>query len=437
MAAFKRTVSLAEKIPTESPYRNMPTHTSVVKRILVLLLGVLFLIAAYWSYRLGRADLLFRKGTQESVSRAVDLLPGHSQYRVRRSEWNEAGRIADLKAAVALNRYNSQAWIELGLIAERQNDFAGAERCLLEAAEVDKTFVPRWTLANYYFRRQEEDEFWCWAREALEMSYGDVTALYRLCWRLSSDPSAILDQVIPEDPDHLVRYLLFLLKEDRLTAAEPVAARLIPTGGARHKAILLGYCDRLIAAKEVTAALETWNCLLVNRLLSYAVLSPGNGASLTNGDFAVPPLSHGFDWRVPSTNGIAASLSDAPKYLKISVSGRQPERCNLLVQYVPLVADSEYRFQYSFMTSGASPDSGLRWRVFDESTGAELASSAESLSRDDWGTGRLVFRTGAETTLARLTLRYERAPGTVRLEGSLALRKVSLELLGGPQDHVR
>ena len=44
---------------------------------------------------------------------------------------------------------------------------------LHEAARVDRTFDPRWTLANYYFRRQNWDEFWKWMRAAAEMSYGD------------------------------------------------------------------------------------------------------------------------------------------------------------------------------------------------------------------------------------------------------------------------
>ena len=51
-------------------------------RVGSLLLGFAFLTAAYWSFRLGKAELLIRRGTPESTEHAADLVPGNAATKV-------------------------------------------------------------------------------------------------------------------------------------------------------------------------------------------------------------------------------------------------------------------------------------------------------------------------------------------------------------------
>jgi len=64
-----------------------------------------------------------------------------------------------LTTSLRLNRYDAQADIGLGLQFEADGDFGRAEKKLLEAYEVDHTYLPRWSLANYYFRRDNIPAF--------------------------------------------------------------------------------------------------------------------------------------------------------------------------------------------------------------------------------------------------------------------------------------
>ena len=79
-------------------------------------------------------------------------------------------------------------WIDLGLSQERQGRFDQAEASLLHAAQVDKRLLPAWTLANFYFRRSNEGEFWRWANVASARVYDDFRPLLRLCDALEQDP---------------------------------------------------------------------------------------------------------------------------------------------------------------------------------------------------------------------------------------------------------
>ena len=62
----------------------------------------------------------------------------------------------------------------LGLAKERAGDFEGAARDLLRAAEVDRQYLPAWTLANFYFRRGDRPAFRNWVRRSAELAPGDL-----------------------------------------------------------------------------------------------------------------------------------------------------------------------------------------------------------------------------------------------------------------------
>src|ERR1700736_2383149 len=107
-------------------------------------------LASYWSCRLALADWLFRMNTPASVARAVALDADNAGYHSWLAEIQEHdGRdpTAELETAARLNPNDSAVRIRLGLRSESQRDFARAEKHLLEAAQIDKLFMPRWTLA--------------------------------------------------------------------------------------------------------------------------------------------------------------------------------------------------------------------------------------------------------------------------------------------------
>lgn len=397
-------------------------------------LAGLFAIAAlgsciYWCVRLAYADYLFHRGSSEDIARAIGLVPSNPGYYARRAHLEPGQRLASLEKALALNPRDSAAWIELGLLAEGRNDLPEAERCLLESARVDRTFNPRWTLANYYFRRtsatrpgqasqdRNVEEFWRWAREAVNIASDDLTPLFRLCWKMSRNADEICRRVLPDRPQALARFLSFLLAENHLEDGESVAQRLMAYPGPERVSGLLGYCDRLLETGRLSPALRLWNGLVSRNLVQSSLLDPEKGIVLTNGQFVAMPLQHGFDWRMPFVPGAAVAWMEAPGGLKISFSGRQPEQCALLIQRLPLLPGA-YRAEYEYRTSGIGDQSGVRW----EMAGAQSAY----LAGEGWKKETFRFCGPSSPALARLALAYRRPPGTVRIQGWLWLRAVRL-----------
>ncbi len=374
----------------------------------------------YWSLRLGYADRLFHAGSAGTVEQARRLAPGNAAYFASDSTDREA-----LRRAVAGNPRYPAGWIELGLLAEAAGDMAEAERCLLEAARVDRGYQPRWSLANFYFRRGEHEKFWPWARQAAQTAYYPQTPLFRLYWRLTQDASLILARGIPDRPDIRAQYLHFLLMENKLAEAEQASEAVLAAGRPADLPVLTIYCDRLIAGGRVASALNAWNVLCSRGLIPHPPLNPGQGGLVTNGDFAAPPLGAAFDWRLHPNQGLTATRTESPRALRFTLSGRQPEHCGLADQVLPAEPGLAYVVSYSSRDSGIPAGSGLRWRVSDLATGRELASAPLGGAGDDWRAESLRFVAPAGGGAVRLVLEYRRAPGTTRAEGTLWLRQVS------------
>ena len=86
-----------------------------------------------------------------------------------------------------MNPWDTRSRIELGLLAEAEGDQATATRYLLQAAEADHLFLPRWTLANYYFRRGDTALFWRWAKEAADRVHAALEKTYKEKLHLTRD----------------------------------------------------------------------------------------------------------------------------------------------------------------------------------------------------------------------------------------------------------
>lgn len=359
------------------------------KRAAELALAALLLWAAYWGLRLAWADFQFRKGTEEAQRRAAELVPFNAEYQAAIGNW---------KRAVELNDYLSEGWIKLGIDAESAGDWAAAERYLLKAASVDRQFEPRWALANFYFRRQRNDDFWKWMRLAAERSYGDRTGFFRLMMRVSQNVSEIADRTFPNDRNIRRDYAAFLIHEGNLEGAAFVAKTL--PDDEQSRGLVLELCDKLIHSGRGEQAWGLWR---------------GERALLLNAALATQPLNKGFDWRLHWRAGVNTSWT--PGQLRIELSGKQADPVDLVSQYVWIDEPGMYRFVYRYRTDGLARESGVHWTA----VGAEGAQGRQHLSSNDWQKQSFEFRTAKPKQVVRLELVYARTTGTVRQEGVVFL----------------
>lgn len=390
-------------------------------------------VAAAWSFRVAASDQFASTMTVSALERAIVWNPGLSFNYVRLSALvsdADPKRAEDLlQYAVALNPLDSRSWIDLALRHEMDGDLAAAERELLQATAIDRQYEPRWSLANFYFRRGDTTNFWPWAQKASAMLYSDPRPLFRLCDEIA-DGVNLLDRLNLHNPDVRASYLSYLLTRNRVELIRPVAQRILADAREADVPILLASCDRLLELHKAGEATEVWNGLAKSRRIPYGLLpAPGN-ASIVNGSFSSTPISQGFDWRTPDVGGVTAVREDGSGGLRLTFSGRQPESCTPLSQFIPVRESEHYKLEYLYSTSDVTDGSGLSWNVEYADVDNAAATAAPIPSENRTSTRTVAFETPPGCHLVRVSLKYQRAPGTTRIEGRIVLKQVSLRRAG-------
>ncbi len=303
--------------------------------------------------------------------------------------------------------YDSARWIDSGLENERSGNLAAAERDLIRAAQVDRLFQPRWTLAGFYFRRQNAGQFWIYALQALAVGQRDLGALFDLCWQTSSDPEEIWTRVMPDRKATWNEYLFYLMTTGKWPAAASTALRIASIADSADKTPLMNYCDLALEHGDRAGSSAVWKSLGQRGLLPF---SPGH--LLTNGDFRTVPSGRGFDWRIPANSGVSVSIRNGEA--TYSLSGFESERLTLLQQPLALDPEKTYRLEFDYKAGGASMANGLHW--------AADATQSEGLSAQEWTRGRFEFA----GTAASLMLTYQRPIGSSIAEGTISLRRLEV-----------
>jgi hypothetical protein len=149
-------------------------------------------------------------------------------------------------------------------------------------------------------------------------------------------------------------------------------------------------------------------------------------APLVNPEFGRPVPGPGLDWAVAHGAGFEVIPGTPPGGIKVTFSGRQPERVELLAQEVLLRGGQAWRLEFEYQTPGIEAGStSLGWRLGGQEAGPGRLSSEE------WTRGAAVWEVPEGLQVLRLALWSERPRGRARHEGELRLRGMSLRPVEG------
>jgi hypothetical protein len=371
-----------------------------------------------WNVRYAIADLAARRNQSGAARLAMRLIPENPAFAAQLAEeiysTDPAQSQRLLQRAVGQSRYDAPHWIELALLFEQANQLPQAEAALLAAAKVDATYLPSWSLANFYFRQGQPDRFWVWAKNAARVAPDDTAPLFRLAWYTSPDAAEVERQLALSRGPRGEQFVNFLMGQGETAAVGQAAGRLLETGSP----LLPGVCDWLIAQRRADLALPLWNDLAAGGRVPAA-----QTGQVANSDFARSPLSLGFDWRLPPVEGVSSFLNSNPNTLGFEFSGNEPDNFVLISQTVPVEPANRYTLTTAYRPQGIAAGSGLIWKVEDADT---VLARTGSLAAEQGGRASACFSAPSGASFVNLVLAYQRQPGTVRVEGKLSLESVRL-----------
>jgi hypothetical protein len=403
---------------TSSP-RPAPRWMASGAFAIVLLYGI------YSTLELIRAERLVGKATIHAVQRALELDRGNARYWLRYADLLDQSGLAAapaLQRAAEIDSLDASVWIRLGLEAEGRNDAPSAEKYLLQAAKVSRLYEPRWTLANFYFRRGAAGQFWLWARRALQLAPREPAALFQLCWSLSNDPAEIMEKALPGIGSVQRDYIEFLTAEERFTALALAVNRLENVTPADRDA-LLDATDAFLKHGMAEPALAAWNLLCRGGALHCEELNPALGRLVIGEDAAPEALGRGFGWHQDSIAGVVARTGGGQT--AVYLSGKQPEKLVAIRRWLPVIPAKQYILHMEYRTDGVAGKTGLRW----QSVNSPTLDADELIASPVWRERAVGISAPPDGRLMELGLTYSRVPGSVRIEGAIFTRRMRLELI--------
>ena len=398
--------------------------------------GLLVLICVFLTARSIRISVADWRAQQppDGLERALRLEPGDSVLLARaalaRNDGGDMSQAVDgqLLHAAEEDPLNANLLMALGLREEFRGNIKEAERYLVHAAEIDHTVKPAWTLANFYFRNDQQEKTWPMIRRALNLNplAFDPTPIFDLCWNETGDSKKILE-LMPARGLVPLQYLLYLMNRKKADAALDVWPRVLDSADPTDPFwvdSLTGFTDFLQQANRSPDAVRVWNQLIDRKIIVSGRLDPGAGVSIVDPDFRFPPIERGFGWRLAHESGV--SIAKAYSSLRLEFDGNEPEASVLFTTVAPLLPRRAYRLVWSTDASRLSStrDPGFAFQIVQQ-PGDSITACPPLLQGGD--TGACTFTSLPNTGGARLDLIYKRALGTTRVEGTLGINSVKLE----------
>jgi hypothetical protein len=376
-------------------------------------------LGIWQSLQYARADHYFDQDTEETIRTAIRLVPDGWPYYMRLAQFDSAHAEELLQTSIQLNPYNAQADVELGLQLESRGDFARAEKQLNEAYRVDHTYMPRWTLANYYLRRDNLPRFWEWARSAAAMPADDIGALFQLCWKASPDPDTITRSISNTNPQFLRQYIAFLLNKSQPVAAANLGSQLIGAGDpVSDLPTLVTVINRLVAEDQPVPAQSLWRTLKERQWVMADSSVPNNAG------FSRAPVPVSFDWSLPEYTGLHSW--PGPSGLQVELTGNEPENAVIAEQYVVLNTGN-YSLNFKYHTNDIPPGTGIRWQILEPVSLKPIAESND-LSSAELKQSEVKFSVASNNALLLLRLSYHRTLGTVRISGNVNVDSLEIQV---------
>ena len=368
-----------------------------------------------------------------SLRRAAWLQPGNADYRDRLGRYftqveNSPGTgAAFLRRAVELNPHSRRYWFDLASAYQLQDNL-GAQRDALEHALAadPKTPDTAWEAANFYLVQGETDKALSKFRVVLENNPGMASTALPLCWRVKPDVNAILQNVVPADPQVYFAFLdLLMAKKDTAGAARvwEQLAQLHEPFAIRH---IFDYFRYLIVLGDVEQARNLWQEAAT--LCGLSAYLPTSQNLMVNGDFSLDVLNGGFDWMYTTLPGVSLALDPSQPHLghrslSMSFDGRGFDDAGFR-QLVPVEPNAAYEFSAYFKAENIQGAGGPRFTVQDAYHQDVFFQSDDLKDADFWKPVSGTFITGPDTNL--LVVHVKREPVGSPIKGKLWIDSLRL-----------
>lgn len=320
----------------------------------------------------------------------------------------QAKTIAEYERAVMLSPNDYRFWMALGTAHEQAGDSAKAEVALKRAVALAPAYsYPRWYLGNLLLRNGRYEEAFKELRLAAEADTELQPQQFNFLWAIYSDDLEALKKAIGESSHTRASFALYLVTRQQYEDALRVWDSLSADEKKSNREIANSMITNLINARQYHDAVKVWNDIAANERYRAELGKIFDGGFEEAINYSQEMV---FGWQVKNAPqlqiGIDPGKSNAgARSLRLLFQVRANLDAMNISQLIPVEPNSEYDFEYYFMTEKLETGSAPMVQVNDATDGALLGTSPMAPSgTNPWNRLGMSFKTTAKTEAITLKI---------------------------------
>jgi len=368
------------------------------------------------------------KAELPALEKAIRLEPQNADYLYLAGRYHLLLRqdpfsaLPFFQSAVALNPHNAAYFFDLSIAQRLLGNSEEQNRAIERAIEADPT-TPEiaWKAANLYWVEGRSEKALQEFRVVMSSDPTHTGEALRSCWKIQPNIETLLEKVIPAKADVYSTFLEFLISEKQDVAAGRLWQQIVKLEQPIETRYVFDYVHYLIDRKQVEQADQVWSD--AGSLSGLDEYQPSTSNSVVNGDFSLPILNAGFDWRYEEHAGVSLGLDPTESHSghrSLSVVFDSSGIADAGIQeFVSVTPNAGYEFSAYFKSEDIQGAGGPRLLVQDHYDGRVLFSSDDLRGADFWKQIIGTFNAGPNTKL--ITIRLARIPAGDAIRGRLWL----------------
>ena len=420
---------------------NFTLSAPPARLALLLFSGALALFLSFFGLRNALAAYHRGLDTRLGYQDAVRLEPANSRnwYLLGRSylydfeQPDTALAIQSLRRAVTLDRFSSEALLDLATAYDGEGDTVLARETFLAAQRVYPLSADVcWSYGNFLLRQGQQDEAFRQIRRAVELDPKRAAEAFSRVLQVQPDVHLLLDQTVPASTDVYLPIVQSLTGIGDLDSANLVWKRLI----ALHQGVpirdLVNLVNEDIRQQRIADAVRAWSEAV--SIMQNPPPPDPQGSLLWDGGFESGYAGGGFAWRfIPMTSNVQISFDRSEKHsgaqsVRILFNGRENLDFQDVCHNIAPQPGQRYLFSAWVKTQSLTSSEGLRMQIFVFSpAGNQTVGTEEVHGTQSWKQIQLPWTAppGAEYGYVCARRRMSDQPGS-DIQGAAWIDDVSL-----------
>jgi Flp pilus assembly protein TadD len=330
-----------------------------------------FLFLAAWITRTRTTDpAIYERAIRYDPNNADYHFVLAQIYNYSTQNLNVARAGEEYEAAVRLNPYRANHWLELSKYYEQQKDIARSREAMKMALERDPNYAQtHWAAANLYIRMDDLKAADFELRRTADLDVSYLTQALDLVWRFYEDPDRIMSTHVPNTHAANLTALNYFISQKSERGAGLAWSKLRTFETRREERF--NYIEYLFTLGKPH---EAWS------VFNHGTAGETGSGVIFNPSFETEPMNGAFDWlfanseRAVARRDTTTAKSGMASWL-VTFDGKENLEYSGLAHRIPVTKGNRYKLSFWMKTESISTNEGVYLEVDGQSSQKQVGTT--------------------------------------------------------------